>query len=541
MDNKDNVVILDSKTGSMFNFYVFHPGGLLLWSSGSKENVDLIKHYIHTIILEGKNVGNEISVDKMTCLVIRSSSHNIYFSVTLHSLIAEKITYLTDLLTDLSNEFVEAYESILSNKNLIYTPSNFESFSADKIVDKYRNVTHIKPRSYHYSQNNTEEQPGKKSKSGNKGKGGKQSGGKDLLYKKKDEVDESLSTVIKSNNETQEVTVEKYDLDNFEGVVNSSSSKSSFFNSLFKGIVGEKVLDEDLLTPIINDLETHLIDKNVAAPIAKKLTTSVMEKLEGTTVSNFSNVKQIVQDSLRENVELILTPNKNIDVIRDIQVAKEQKRPYVLAFVGVNGVGKSTSLAKLAYLFKSLDFKVLITACDTFRSGAIDQLSEHSKKLSIELYQRGGSKRDPVPVARDSLTYAKENGFDVVLIDTAGRMQNDHDLMNQIARLINEVRPDLTLFLAEALVGNNGSDQIRSFDSILKRYNLSNGSNLEPKGIDGIMLTKFDTIDDKVGAALTLVYETGHPILFLGVGQTYRDLRRMNPEFVVNTLLSTTG
>ena len=106
--------------------------------------------------------------------------------------------------------------------------------------------------------------------------------------------------------------------------------------------------------------------------------------------------------------------------------------------------------------------------------------------------------------------------------------------MKQIACLINEVRPDLSLFVAEALVGGNGSDQITSFDSTLKRY----GCGPVAKGVDCIVLTKFDTIDDKVGAALTLVYETGHPIIFLGIGQTYCDLRRMNPEFVVNTLLS---
>jgi signal recognition particle receptor subunit alpha len=129
--------------------------------------------------------------------------------------------------------------------------------------------------------------------------------------------------------------------------------------------------------------------------------------------------------------------------------------------------------------------------------------------------------------------FAKANGFEVILIDTAGRMQTDANLMKQIANLIAQVKPDLTVFVAEALVGNNGSDQIRQFDKIITDYG-GQGA----KGLDGIMLTKFDTVDDKVGAALTLVFETGHPIVFLGVGQHYRDLRRMRPDFVVDTLLA---
>ena len=207
-----------------------------------------------------------------------------------------------------------------------------------------------------------------------------------------------------------------------------------------------------------------------------------------------------------------------------------------MAFIGVNGVGKSTSLSKVAYLLKSHDFKVLITACDTYRSGAVDQLGVHAKRLDIDLYQKGksGERRDPVPVAKESIQYAKDNHYDVVLIDTAGRMQNDDNLMKQIARLINVVKPNFTIFVAEALVGNNGSDQITKFDEALKQgIDGKQGS-----GVDGISLTKFDTIDDKVGAALTLVYETGHPIVFIGVGQHYRDLRRMNPEFVVSALLA---
>jgi signal recognition particle receptor subunit alpha len=211
---------------------------------------------------------------------------------------------------------------------------------------------------------------------------------------------------------------------------------------------------------------------------------------------------------------------------------KQSDKPYKIVFVGVNGTGKTTSLAKIAYLLNSHNFKVLIAACDTYRSGAVDQLEQHSKSMSIELFSKGGNRREPTPVAREAIKYAKERDYDVLLIDTAGRMQDNLNLMTQIAHLVHDSKPDLTLFVADATVGTNGSDQIQKFDKAIQGYGGQNA-----RGIDGILLTKFDIIDDKVGASITLVYETGHPIFFVGVGQFYPDLRTMNPTAVVEMLL----
>jgi len=534
----------------MFEFFVFQAGGLVLWPidcDTSRKNTHIIGEYVQKQLLEGK-VSDELFVkDKIACLARPDPEHSLFFAVTLHHQVAQQVHYLKELLEGVSDKFLFQYEKILSQNDIVWTPSLFTRFSIDDIVEQFRGSTLKKPDPVTAPKETDDSQDPKKAVSSAQPRSSSVppkktrdlSPGKQVRVRHTDKKDngesEQLSTVITGpSTDNNKVDIEQYDLDNFVGVFKPSTSSSGFFSGVLKGIIGEKILTKEVLDPFLTQFEQHLIAKNVAAHISAELTKAVGAKLEGTKCGTFSSIKSIVSAALSEQIERILTSHRNLDVIRDIQASKSRGQPYVLAFVGVNGVGKSTSLAKVGYLFKSHGFKVLITACDTFRSGAIDQLEEHSRRLEIELFQKGGQRRDPVPVAKESIQYAKENGFDVILIDTAGRMQNHEGLMKQIARLINEVKPDLTLFVAEALVGNNGSDQIQSFDSTLKRY----GGIENAKGIDGIVLTKFDTIDDKVGAALTMVYETGHPIIFLGVGQTYRDLRKMNPEIVVSTLTS---
>jgi len=235
---------------------------------------------------------------------------------------------------------------------------------------------------------------------------------------------------------------------------------------------------------------------------------------------------------MEEALVKILTPKRNIDILRDVQTAKGQKRPYVIVFVGVNGVGKSTNLAKVCSWLLDNSHSVLIAACDTFRSGAVEQLNVHCRRLKVELFERG-YRTDPTSIAMDAIRYAKQQNKEVVLIDTAGRMQDNEPLMQALSKLVNTVKPDIVLFVGEALVGNDAVDQLTKYNQAL--MDLSKGK--EPRLIDGIILTKFDTIDDKVGAAISMVYTTGAPIVFLGVGQQYTDLRRMNVEVVTKVLL----
>jgi len=223
--------------------------------------------------------------------------------------------------------------------------------------------------------------------------------------------------------------------------------------------------------------------------------------------------------------------------------AKEQGKPYVIVFVGVNGVGKSTNLAKICFWLIENDLKVLVAACDTFRAGAVEQLRTHARHLnalhppkngvpSVQLYEKGYGK-DAAGVAAEAISFAKDNRIDVVLVDTAGRMQDNEPLMRALSKLMRVNDPDLVLFVGEALVGNEAVDQLVKFNRALADFS----DQANPRLIDGIVLTKFDTIDDKVGAAVSMAYITGQPIVFVGTGQTYTDLRALDSRAVVAALM----
>ena len=175
--------------------------------------------------------------------------------------------------------------------------------------------------------------------------------------------------------------------------------------------------------------------------------------------------------------------------------------------------------------------KILIAACDNFRSGAIEQLKTHSRALGVDLYDKG-YKDDPAYICKEAVEEAKRKGYDCVLIDTAGRMQDNEPLMKSLSKLVEINQPDVILFVGEALTGNDSVDQLKKFNQALIDYSKKE----VPRTIDGILLTKFDTVDDKVGAALTMVYTTGKPIVFVGTGQKYTNLKKLNVNHVLNAL-----
>jgi len=222
--------------------------------------------------------------------------------------------------------------------------------------------------------------------------------------------------------------------------------------------------------------------------------------------------------------------------------AKEKGRPYVITFCGVNGVGKSTNLAKVCFWLLDNGYRVLVVGGDTFRAGAVEQLRTHVVRLAnlypgdlVELYERGYGK-DPAGLAFEAIKYAKERRYDVVLVDTAGRMQDNEPLMRALSKLVALNKPDLTLFVGEALVGNEAVDQLVKFNQSLVDHSTTVQTG-NSSVIDGILLTKFDCIDDKVGAAISMTYITGQPIVFVGTGQQYPDLKSLNVKSVVSALL----
>ncbi|OCT72375.1 signal recognition particle receptor subunit alpha [Xenopus laevis] len=327
-----------------------------------------------------------------------------------------------------------------------------------------------------------------------------------------------------------------------------SSAKKSSFGGMFgmlKGLVGAKNLTMEDMEPVLEKMKDHLIAKNVAADIAVQLCESVAKKLEGKVMGTFTTVTSSVKEALQESLVQILQPKRRVDVLRDVMEAQRLRRPYVITFCGVNGVGKSTNLAKISFWLMENGFSVLIAACDTFRAGAVEQLRTHTQRLNsvhppekhkgrtmVQLYEKGYGK-DAAGIAMEAITYARNQAFDVVLVDTAGRMQDNAPLMTALAKLIAVNVPDLVLFVGEALVGNEAVDQLVKFNKALADHSMAD----KPRLIDGIILTKFDTIDDKVGAAISMTYITGQPIVFVGTGQTYCDLRSLNAKAVVAALM----
>ncbi|OIW19486.1 hypothetical protein TanjilG_09506 [Lupinus angustifolius] len=347
----------------------------------------------------------------------------------------------------------------------------------------------------------------------------------DFLAKEQGESMMDKEEVLSSDSETEE--------DEDDGKNNKpDAKKKGWFSSMFQSIAGKANLEKSDLEPALKALKDRLMTKNVAEEIAEKLCESVAASLEGKKLGSFTRISSTVQAAMEEALVRILTPRRSIDILRDVHTAKEQRKPYVVVFVGVNGVGKSTNLAKVAYWLQQHNVSVMMAACDTFRSGAVEQLRTHARRLQIPIFEKGYEK-DPAVVAKEAIQEATRNGSDVVLVDTAGRMQDNEPLMRALSKLIYLNNPDLVLFVGEALVGNDAVDQLSKFNQ--KLADLSTSST--PRLIDGILLTKFDTIDDKVGAALSMVYISGAPVMFVGCGQSYTDLKKLNVKSIVKTLL----
>ncbi|KAJ1972430.1 hypothetical protein H4R34_005412, partial [Dimargaris verticillata] len=312
------------------------------------------------------------------------------------------------------------------------------------------------------------------------------------------------------------------------------------FISFFRGLTGQRTLTDADLVPVLGQMKEHLIAKNVASHIADHICQSVQQSLANVQLGTFQSIRAAVREAMERTLQRILTPSTSMDLLRDIDAARAQHRPYIITFIGVNGVGKSTNLSKVCFWLLQNKLKVLIAACDTFRSGAVEQLRVHGRNLRalsdnavVDIFQRGYGK-DSASIAKDAIATAHRENYDVVLIDTAGRMQDNEPLMRALAKLVAVNSPDKIIFVGEALVGNEAVDQLTKFNKALKDFAPAAQTSRQ---IDGIILTKFDTIDDKVGAALSMTYTTGKPILFVGTGQTYTDLRNMSVQHVVQSLM----
>jgi signal recognition particle receptor subunit alpha len=363
--------------------------------------------------------------------------------------------------------------------------------------------------------------------------------------KNTDKLDYSDTTITQSEISNVTNLLDKNTLGNtqnglYEPLSITTSSSTNKLTSFFNSIISKQLSEADI-TPAMSAMKEHLISKNVASQVADSICSSIATNLVGKKTSSFTSMRTLIEQEMKNLLGRIFQPNSSQDLLRDI-LAKKTK-PYTIVFCGVNGVGKSTNLSKICFWLLQNNLRVLIAGCDTFRSGAVEQLKVHVRNLNslctslsskgqVELYERGYGK-DAAGIAKEAISYANKNDFDVVLVDTAGRMQDNEPLMRALSKLMATNSPDRVLFVGEALVGNEAVDQLSKFNSALRDFS----GMVDPRIVDGIVLTKFDTVDDKVGAALTMTFVSGVPILFVGTGQTYTDLKKLSVEAIVASLL----
>jgi fused signal recognition particle receptor len=283
----------------------------------------------------------------------------------------------------------------------------------------------------------------------------------------------------------------------------------------------KKTLSEDKLEDSLSELNLLLISNDVATETADEICAQISKSLDNMQIGVLSSKKKYLFEILKKVMSEILTPEEQIDIIHEIQKKKSLKMPYVIVFLGVNGTGKTTTIAKIANFLKKKGFTSVAAASDTFRAAAIEQLSYHMERVGIRVIKHE-YKSDPASVAFDAIEHAKAKDLDVVLVDTAGRQVSNKNLMIEMQKIVRVASPDLIIFVGDSLAGNDALNQAKEFKKKV--------------GIDANILTKFDA-DAKGGAALSISFETKKPIIFIGVGQGYDDLIPFNKESFISKIL----
>jgi fused signal recognition particle receptor len=274
-------------------------------------------------------------------------------------------------------------------------------------------------------------------------------------------------------------------------------------------------ISDEKLDDLLWDLEVGLLESDVAYSVIESIKKDIKEELKHISVER-GKIGEIVENVLKNAISHVLMSNE-LDFDEFI---KNHDKPVVIMFIGVNGSGKTLSIAKVATMLKKKGYSCVMAAGDTFRAGAIEQLSIHAEKVGVKIIKHGPG-ADPAAVAYDAIDHAKAKHKDVVLLDTAGRVQTNINLMDEMAKIKRVAKPDLIIFVGDALSGNDAVEQARRFNEVC--------------GIDGVILTKVDT-DAKGGSALSVAYTIGKPLLFIGVGQEYEDHIPFDPKWMIDNI-----
>jgi fused signal recognition particle receptor len=306
----------------------------------------------------------------------------------------------------------------------------------------------------------------------------------------------------------------KKDIEDEKEVEEESLEKKSFFNKIKVKFYSTEISKQDF-DKYSEELEMLLVENNVALEVAEKIIKDLEKKIVGKEISK-NNLEKEINENLREIIKQVLI--EPFDLVERIKRKKE--KPYVILFCGINGSGKTTTIAKLASKLKKRGLSCVIAAGDTFRAASIEQIKKHGENLGIKVIANEyGS--DPASVGFDAISYAKKHLIDCVLIDTAGRMHTAKNLLKEIEKISKVCKPDTKFFVGESITGNDSIEQIRSFDSAIE--------------IDGIILSKAD-VDEKGGTALSVGYITRKPILYLGIGQEYSDLEEFDKKKILEKI-----
>lgn len=296
--------------------------------------------------------------------------------------------------------------------------------------------------------------------------------------------------------------------------------RGAISNAVTKATTRE--LTDKNLSNAVWELQLVLIQNDVAVEVAEHICELTKEKMLGSRTGRLENLTKLFHLALHDSIIEVLTPEYPLDLLEFAKKRKDEGDTTTILFVGVNGTGKTTTLAKLAHLYKKNGFSVVIAAGDTFRAGSIEQLEKHAARLEIRVIKQGyGS--DAAAVAYDAVAHAKARHIDVVLIDSAGRMQSNKNLIEEMKKMARVAEPNLKIFVGDALAGNDALSQAKKFNDAI--------------GIDGAILTKVDA-DPSGGAALSVTFVTGKPVVYVGIGQGYEDLQRFNPEWLAQRLMS---
>jgi fused signal recognition particle receptor len=280
-------------------------------------------------------------------------------------------------------------------------------------------------------------------------------------------------------------------------------------------------LKSENLRPVLSEFKINLAENDVAFPVAERICDEMEKRLDGVQVSRLDDRKKLVEENLREVLLEVMISKDTVDLLKRVEEKRKKGEPYLIVFVGINGTGKTTTIAKVAHYLNKHGYSVVLACSDTYRAGSIEQLEEHAKRLGIKMIKHEYG-ADPAAVAYDTINHAKAHGINVVLIDTAGRMQTNRNLMNELEKIKRIVHPDLTVLTVDSLTGNDAVMQAEEFNKSV--------------GIDATILTKVDA-DVKGGSALSVTYVTKKPVLFIGTGQKYDDLEEFKPEKFVQMIM----